>query len=328
MTGETAAASENAAAQLGSLLLKKTFRNLEILIEFIEDTGSTSLATNHPSAFCAMEIALLDLFARKQGLPLWRVFTEQPCVDSLTYSAVLPLLDKGQRAKFLALTKKLGLFHIKAKVSDRGQALQLAMEIFDLLGPSTDLRLDANGAFSWQEAVDTLAALRDRGIRISAFEQPVSKDDLEGLKKVEAHSAVPVIADESACSMTDMERIISQGLCSGLSIRLSKCGGLLKCIKAVNMAKVSGLFCQLGCHVGETSILAAAGRHLAAICGPFRYTEGSYSRFVLERDITETPCEFSFHGQASIPDGPGLGIDISMQLLHSCSELISDTGAC
>jgi len=325
VTGETVAASENAATKLSQIFIGKTFKEQKDLLSFLEEAGNARLAMDHPSAFCALEIAVLDLFARKRNVPLWGLFVKKPAVDSLTYSSVLPLLDQNQRSKFLGLTGKLGLDHVKAKVSNKDQAVELVHEIFTILGPETDLRLDANGAFSWDEAVRAIEDIRKMGLRVSAFEQPVPKGDLDGLKRVEKQSSIPVIADESACTLEEMGTIISNGICSGLSIRLSKCGGILKCIKAIKMAKEAGLFCQLGCHVGETSILAAAGRQLASICGPFKYTEGSYSKFVLGTDITETPCEFSFGGHAKIPVGPGLGIDVSKNLLSSCSQLISET---
>ena len=326
VTGETAEASENASLELADTLVGEHISGLEDLFSFLEDSGGSSIACEYPSAFCAIELALLDLFSRKAGIPLWRLFVKEPRVETLAYSSVLSLLEQSQRTKFLELTKRFGVSQIKAKVSGRGQANELAGEIFGLLGPETDLRLDANGAFEWNEAIEVIEDLRSRNLKVGAFEQPVSKEDLTGLKKVETATSVPVIADESACSVKDVENIISRGWCSGLNIRLSKCGGLLKCIKAAKMARSAGLFCQLGCHVGETSILAAAGRQLAAVCGPFRYTEGSYSKFLLETDVTETPCEFSLKGIATIPRTPGLGIDVSPSLLKSCSEMIAEKG--
>ncbi len=282
------------------------------------------LAREYPSALCALEIALLDLFARKADVPIWKLFNQHPSVSSITYSSVLPLLSLDQLEKFLGLTKRYGIRQVKAKVSDKRQAQRLARDIFSIMGQETDLRLDANGAFQWQEAVEIVGIFQREQLKISAFEQPVPKEDLEGLRSVEKNSGIPVIADESACSLEDMAAIITRGLCSGLSIRLSKCGGILKSLQAVNMARRAKLFCQLGCHVGETSILAAAGRHLAAICGPFRFTEGSYSTFLLETDVSEEPCSFSAGGRATIPEGPGLGIDISPSLLKSCAEEISE----
>ncbi len=325
VTGETGGESERAAARLAEELTGLNIKGRRELFSILEEAGGSPEASRYPSALCALETALLDLFARKALVPIWRLFSEEPSVAGISYSSVLPLLGRDQLASFLKLTKKYAIRQIKAKVSDKKQAESLARQISSIMGPEIDLRLDANGAFGWNDAVEIVDVMKKEGLEISAFEQPVPKEDLAGLKKVERHSGVPVIADESACTIEDMSAIISQEACSGLSIRLSKCGGLLNCIKAVDMARQKGLFCQLGCHVGETSILAAAGRHLAAVCGPFRFSEGSYSSFLLETDITEDPCIFSAGGYAAVPTGPGLGIDISSSRLEVCSERIFQT---
>jgi len=324
VTGESPKASEDAAADLVCGLKGQVIRGRDELFQFLRETGNTRLACEYPSAFCAFELALLDLYSRRIGVPIWKLFRHAPACDTIRYSAVLPLFDSAQRANFLNLVKKIGISQVKAKVLERAQAIELAREIFRVLGQETDLRFDANAAFSPTEALEIIEGLEKEGLHLSAFEQPVSKDDIKALAKIESVSSVPVIADESACTSQDVRTIIDERVCSGISIRLSKCGGMMKSIQLAEMASKAGLFCQLGCHVGETSILSAAGRHLACICGPFKYAEGSYSRFILERDVTETPCDFGQGGIAPILSEPGLGIEISDSALEAGSEKIAE----
>ncbi len=84
----------------------------------------------------------------------------------------------------------------------------------------------------------------------------------------------------------------------------------------VRMAHEAGLFCQLGCHVGETSVLASAGRHLVAACGPFAVTEGCYSKFLLKDDLARERLSFGKYGKAAIPLEPGLGIQVDKDLIE------------
>jgi L-alanine-DL-glutamate epimerase-like enolase superfamily enzyme len=66
----------------------------------------------------------------------------------------------------------------------------------------------------------------------------------------------------------------------------------------------------LGCHVGETSILSAAGRHFAVCFPDLVYLEGSFSAFFLSRDLVRQPLDFDYAGQAPALTGPGLGVEV------------------
>ena len=78
-----------------------------------------------------------------------------------------------------------------------------------------------------------------------------------------ANTGMPIMLDESLCGMVDAEEAIAGGLCDLFNIRLSKCGGFIPSLRLVQVARRHGLGCQLGCQVGETAILSAAGRHFA-----------------------------------------------------------------
>lgn len=241
---------------------------------------------------------------------------DKPATDTISYSSILPLLSSMQRKSILRLTKQFQIRQIKTKATSIGDTLKVVTEIQNTLGADADIRIDANGAFSAEQAIGLAREIEAAGLSISSLEQPVPKEDLEGMKEVEKATGLPTIADESFCSKDDLQRIIAKRSCKGLNVRLSKCGGLLNCKDMVECARNAGLFCQLGCHVGETSILYAAGRQLAAICGPFRYTEGCYSKFLLKEDIVLNPLEFGLEGKTTIPTDPGLGVKIKESALR------------
>jgi muconate cycloisomerase len=176
------------------------------------------------------------------------------------------------------------------------------------LGPAVDLRLDANEAWSCGELEAKLAPLREFGV--SSVEQPVPHAQIDGLAKLRGRLGVPVMFDESLCSEEDARRAIERGTCDLFNLRLSKCGGFIQTLRLAAMAHRAGLGYQLGCQVGETGILSAAGRHFATSIGGIRYLEGSYDRHLVRERLTVEDLTFGFGGQAPALTGPGLGVSI------------------
>ena len=95
-----------------------------------------------------------------------------------------------------------------------------------------------------------------------------------------------VIVDESLCSLDDAHRLAAARACNGFNIRVSKCGGLLHSFQVARVARDHGLVCMVGAQVGESGILSAAGRHLAAAIPDVMFVEGSAGRLLLKEDLT------------------------------------------
>ena len=91
--------------------------------------------------------------------------------------------------------------------------------------------------------------------------------------------------DESLCGMIDAERAVAGGWCDLFNLRLSKCGGFIPSLRLAQLARRHGLGYQLGCQVGETAILVAAGRHFASSVADIRYLEGSYDRHLVREAL-------------------------------------------
>ena len=126
--------------------------------------------------------------------------------------------------------------------------------------------------------------------------------------------------DESLCSEVDARRAIEQGTCDLFNIRLSKCGGFLPSLKLAALAHQAGLGYQLGCQVGETGILSAAGRHFAASVANIRYLEGSYDRFLVKERLTVEDLTFGYGGYAPALAGPGLGVTVDEEALQRVTQ--------
>jgi muconate cycloisomerase len=182
------------------------------------------------------------------------------------------------------------------------------------LGPRVDLRVDANEAWSPNDVLDRIRALAPYGI--TSVEQPVSHADVAALAEVRKAVPIPLMLDESLCSAYDAERAVQARTCDLFNLRLSKCGGFIPSLRLAQYARQCGLGYQLGCQVGETAVLSAAGRHFAAGVANLRYVEGSYDRHLVREALGTADLTFTWGGWAPRLAGPGLGVAVRPEALE------------
>ena len=177
-----------------------------------------------------------------------------------------------------------------------------------ILGDECSLRVDANGAWTAPEAMERLEAFAPFGL--DAVEQPVAREDLDGLAWLTPRSPAPVIVDESLASRADAQMLIDRRACHCFNIRVSKCGGLVNAVRIRETARQAGITCMLGAQVGETALLSAAGRHFATRSQNLLFIEGSYDKIVLEENIGERDLTIGPGGWGPVLTGNGLGVDV------------------
>lgn len=289
VTGETLSSATSFLAEtLVPAVLEAAFPSHVGFLETLAGIFRQVHAEGFPAACCALEMSLLDAAGGTWQMPL-SDFLGGGLKESVHYSAVLPLAAPGQLARFFQLVKTRKMKFLKLKVGGADDLAVLEMARSEL-GWGIDIRVDANAAWSAEEAV---VHIKEMGpFRISAVEQPVAKEDFAGLQQVSRDLDIPVIADESLCTEADARRLIEMKACGIFNIRLSKCGGLGAALRIRKMAKEAAIECQLGCHVGETSILSAGGRHFALCSEGLAYVEGSFSPYLLAKDPVKEPVVF------------------------------------
>jgi muconate cycloisomerase len=144
-----------------------------------------------------------------------------------------------------------------------------------------------------------------RRFNIRSIEQPVPPRDLAGMRRVREESGVPVVADESLCTLDDGQRLIAAHAADIFNIRMAKCGGFLACLRLVKLANEAGLGCQLGTLVGETGILSRAAEIFGRRVEGFEFLEGKgQNKLLLVKDIVEP-----------VPPREGLGVAIASNSL-------------
>jgi len=182
------------------------------------------------------------------------------------------------------------------------------------VGRRIDLRVDANEAWSPDEAAARIGALEPFGI--SSVEQPVPHEDSHCLRQVRKRIHVPIMLDESLCSLYDARQAVEHETCDLFNLRLSKCGGFIPTLRLAEFARQHGVGCQLGCQVGETAVLSAAGRHFATSVGDLRYLEGSYDRHLVREALGTEDLTFRLGGLAPALPGPGLGVTLDPEAVR------------
>lgn len=300
----------------------RKFLTYDEVLRALTETGE-GMKRNQQAAFCALELAVLDLAGKHFGRSL---------VDAIggvmrsqfRYSGVIAAGDLDSLETQALRLQQFGFSEIKVKMSNdldfNRQALTKSREIF---GEGASLRVDANAAWTADEAIAQLTALQE--FRLQGVEQPVAGDDFAGMAAVTAAGLTPVIADESLCSAADAERLIRERGCDIFNIRVSKCGGIINAARLTRKAQAAGLRCQMGAQVGETGILSAAGRHYASAFPDLLWLEGSFDAHLLVTQITTPDITVQPRGKADEIPGVGLGISVIQEELEAvCVERRGD----
>jgi muconate cycloisomerase len=153
-------------------------------------------------------------------------------------------------------------------------------------------------------------------------EQPLPRGALGDWKRLKGLSPIPLMADESLVTPADAEALLAERLVDYVNIRVSKCGGLARSLALAARAARAGVRVQVGSQVGETAILSAAGRHLAAALPNLAFAEGSYGALLLTEDVSAESIRFGHRGEARILTGPGLGVRVLEDRLRRYAQQV------
>lgn len=269
------------------------------------------------AARCALSLSLLDAMLRSYGVGMGELAAHVRWLTPLNkrpsrvrYSVVCSG-GSARRIAFSSLAYRLyGFRAVKLKVGwgeERDVALVRAAR--RMLGRGTDLRVDANGAWDTETALKMIPRLKDIGI--TSVEEPLSPECRADLPMLRNKIDVPIMLDESVSSPAQLKHAIDTGSCDLVNIRLSKCGGFFASLQMARTLRDNGLGYQLGCQVGETGILSAAGRHFAFLVPEIRHMEGSYDRHLLGDNLIDEDLTFGYGGWARALGGIGLGVTVN-----------------
>lgn len=272
------------------------------------------------SARAAVELAILDAFGRHFKRPITMLadwlgypdFGARPGLPDIRYSGVLSGDDPAKVEKKIKLMWCFGLREFKLKVGLEHDQENLKV-VQRLMGPAVEaggctLRADANGSWSAAQAIEQIERLEQAGFR--CIEQPLPKGHEDELPLLAAAAPLPIMLDESLVTRQDAEACIAEQRAQLWNLRISKNGGLLSTMRLAELAREHGIGYQLGCMVGETSILSAAGRHFLTMVSGISHAEGSFGKFLIRRDISRKALRFGYGGNAKPLIGDGSAIKV------------------
>ena len=295
-------------------------------LEFIEALPTQIGGRIVTAARTAVELALLDLsgrvFRRRPAdIAGWMGlagFGPPGCLADARYSGAVIGRTRRQLTTLLRLQRLYGLRDFKLKVAVPGWEERLEWACHVLRRPlerrQATLRVDANGGWSLAEAHEAMPKLERLGI--CAVEQPLSDAADEDLPWLAEQSGCDLIADESLLTTHDAERLIKAGGVRVLNVRIAKNGGLMPALRIARLALAAGLDVQLGCLVGETSILTAAGVGFLEACPKVRFAEGAFGKLLLREDVVSRPIRFGRGGRMRPRRSFGLGVDVNADKLQ------------
>jgi L-alanine-DL-glutamate epimerase-like enolase superfamily enzyme len=249
------------------------------------------LLPGNPFLVCALDIAAWDLFGQIVGKPLHSLWGLDPAKGPATDFTIG--IDTVEKMVAKMQEKPWPIYKIKLGVPDD-------LAIMEALRHHTDavFRVDANAGWSTEEALQKIPRLAQLGVEF--VEQPLAKDNWEGMKVLYRDSPLPLIADESCVKEEDVDAC--HGHFHGINIKLTKCSGPTPARRMIERARTLGMKVMVG-SMNESSIGSAAIAHLLPALD---YVDMDGPLLLCE-DLA-AGLSFRDDGRAIIPDAPGLGV--------------------
>jgi L-Ala-D/L-Glu epimerase len=249
------------------------------------------------AALAAVDMALWDRAGRREEKPVAALLTDRPAKE-VGVNATLTALDRAGVAEQAAQAVHEGFACVKVKVGVGDDAGRVAA-VRAAAGPEVALRLDANGAWSVEEAVRAIDALAPAGLEL--VEEPTH--GLEAVREVRERVSTRVAIDETAAE----HGALGAGVADAVCLKISRCGGISGLIAAAALVRASGAEVYLASTLDGPLGIAAAVHAAAALAsrGPLPAC-GLATLSLFEEIENQLPVN---EGRIAVPTGAGLGVD-------------------
>jgi len=262
-----------------------------------------------PQALAAIDLALWDRAGRLRGEPVAELIAERLAAGTgsagivrplgeVLVNAVISATDRAGAAEEAAVACSGGFTCLKLKVGVGDDGGRVAA-VRAVAGPHVALRLDANGAWSVEEAVHAIGALEPAGLEL--VEEPSA--GLVSIREVRERVAVRIAIDETAAE----PGALSAGAADAVCLKISRCGGISGLLDAAALVAASGAESYLASTL-DGPLGVAAALHAAAALGSRRPLPpcGLATLSLFEGIDDVLPAR---RGSIALPRGPGLGLE-------------------
>jgi len=262
--------------------IQKLLKELRTLPSKVEENRKRN------AAICSLDIALIDALSQKMRIKaknlLSALLNNSPYQKPILYAVVLPLVSDEMLETYIYYLKQFKFEQLKVKLGLSNEAdINRIEKVRAVWGKNVDLRVDINSGWDGENLLRM--AKKMEKYNISYIEDPLPVKDITELEYLRKEISQKIIVDDFASCRSNVEKIIDRKLCSLVNIKISKCGGLLSSLDIYSLLKKNKVDALMGCQIGESGILEAAGRIFATATGDLKYCEGSVSDYYLQENI-------------------------------------------
>ncbi len=267
----------------------------------------------NPAAWCAIELAILDLFSKQENKTI-ELFLGLPALSgSFQYSAILGDADISAFEHTAEQYLNQGFTDFKLKLSGNITHDKAKIAIFrQWKNRHLRVRVDANNL--WKDPDEAIKFLQALDYPFFAIEEPLQPNTYSELAQIADTLNCKIILDESFLRLDQLALLKPTPGRWLINLRISKMGGILRSLAIIESARKLGIGIIVGAQVGETSLLTRVGLTAAQAARDMLIAqEGAFGTYLLENDICEPPLMFGKAGLLvveNIPSlaNPGLGI--------------------
>lgn len=301
ITGETIDGTLSAAQGIKEMLIGRD----PFEIQAINAAMETRFLDN-PSARAAYDLALYDICARSENLPLYKYLgASRNAIENDVTLAIDSLENMVARTKEY-VAKGYSILKVKVGRSEEEDVESVAA-IRAAAGSATRIFVDANQGWNKEQAPQIINRLAPYDVLF--VEQPVPKNDMAGLAEVRAKSTVPIMADESVFNVADAKRAIQMQAADYVNIKLMKCGGISNALMINAICQEAGIKCVTGCMM-DTSIGITAAASFSAAAENVMF--GDLDSLSHIKDCGIPVGVTQNQDKLVLPEKPGLGIEIDL----------------
>lgn len=259
-------------------------------------------------AKCAIQTALLDIQAKRLGLPLsellgGRLRDRLPVLWTLASGDTEK--DIAEAQKMIAL-KRHNAFKLKIGANPLQQDVEHVIAIKKALGQDISIRVDVNRAWSELDCIRGIQQLQDGGIDL--IEQPCAIENTEALARLSTRFDVAIMADEALTGPASAYRLAKKYAADVFAVKVEQSGGLIEACEVAKIATLAGIDLYGGTML-EGSIGSIASAHAFSTFDNLAFGTELFGPLLLTEEILKTPLQYE-NFELVVPQGSGLGIEI------------------
>jgi L-alanine-DL-glutamate epimerase-like enolase superfamily enzyme len=265
-------------------------------------------------AKAGIEMALWDILGKSLSVPVYKLLGGK-VRDRIPLSYSIPFGTPEQMAAFAVERVKAGHRTIKVKVGseDGPRDIAAVRMIREAIGPSIKLRVDGN--MGWPNAKHAIRMIRAmEAYDLELVEQPLSPYDPSGMAEVRRSISIPLMADESIRNPRNAMDTIRAGAADIANVYVTEAGGLLNAMRIFAMCEAASIPCMIG-SMPEFGIGTAAQIHLGVAMTNLGPDSDACGVLYHAEDLLKAPLRIE-NGYSYPPEGPGLGVEIDMNILE------------